>query len=172
MAVLRRAAPATLPHQDDAALKAIAQRLEASNRIRTVDDLARIGGDVSVNEISDSAKRGQALRNKIRGKLDGIVKDIDWPKAREYGWKAGNSVAEAHCEGLKKELATRKPATLNDYTVYFVVALVQNELPTPPPQEILETAENLVTLANYLNALTVNDEAARRGYVKAACNIT
>src|SRR5439155_18407949 len=76
--ILRKSGKDTLRHQNDAALKAaIAKRVNVSNSIQSLEDLARHGRGVSVNEILDAAPREQPLRNKIIGELNGIARDID-----------------------------------------------------------------------------------------------
>jgi hypothetical protein len=155
---LRKSGHATLRHKDDAALADdIARTLAPSNSIKSVDDLAAESG-ISLKEILESSKRRQSFRNKMTRELNRIVMD--------YAKDAGLAVAEAHCNGLKKKLKTGEPATISDYTVYFVVAVVKNKLPMPPQLETREAVKDLLVVGNHVYNLPLEDEAA---YVKAAC---
>jgi hypothetical protein len=155
---LRKSGHATLRHKDDAALADdIARTLAPSNSIKSVDDLAAESG-ISLKEILESSKRRQSFRNKMTRELNRIVID--------YAKDAGPAVAEAHCNGLKKKLKTGEPATISDYTVYFVVAVVKNKLPMPPELKTREAVKDLLVVGNHVYNLPVEDEAA---YVKAAC---
>jgi len=157
-----------LRHQDDDALKATIERMvETSNSIKSVDDLARAGRGVPVKEILEAAPREQTLRDKIGGELNHLASKIDPPHSIDFG----AAVVEAHCDGLKQKLATGRPSTAWDYTIHFAWALAKSGIPNPSDKQIGEAVENLAKIENELYALTLNDEAGRRAYVKAICRI-
>jgi len=168
VAILRGPGDDALVHQEGAALKAtIARMAETSNGIKSVDDLARAGRRVSVEEILQAAQRERSLQDKISGELTRIAKNVDPSQPIDFG----AAVVEAHCGGLKHELTTGKPPTVSDYTIYFVLELAESQIPTPPSKQIREVADSLIMVANDLYALTMKDEAARLAYVKEMCKI-
>ncbi len=135
--------------------------------IKSADDLVRAGKPVPVKEILQAAQRKWSLRNKISGELYRIASNIDPSQPLAFG----AAVVEAHCSGLKRELATGEPFTARDYAIYLAIELAENQIPTPPDKQIGEAAKNLVEVARGLYALTRDDEAARRAYIKEMCKI-
>lgn len=149
-------------HGDDVARtlnkREMVQAVRLPGQLKTVDDVAKAGLDMPVEQLMRAARKRAAYE---------IDLDITYREVLD----AGVAVQDAHCDGLKKELVTGSPTTFPEYITLLIYHYASAQIPQPPAQELREQARHLVAAASALKMLMIAKPIDYRASIVRACQM-